>query len=514
MAPSSVEVERKYDVPATDLPLPDLAGVDGVAQVEHLDDETLDATYYDTADLRLARSKATLRRRTGGRDAGWHLKLPAVGAGRHELTAPLRSRRVPAALTRLVRSRTRGARLEPVVRLQTTRAVLRLLDADGRVLAEVADDAVTAEALADDASGRPAQTSLWREVEVELVDGDEAVLDAVERHLGEWGAAPAASASKLARALGTRLSDRGDDDGGTAGDDDGGTAGDAVVRHLREQVQELVARDPMVRQDEPDAVHKMRVATRRLRSALKTFRPLLDRSVTDPLRAELKHLGAVLGEARDAEVLRDRLAEQLDAEPVELVLGPVAARVADELGRRYRAAHEAVVAELDGARFLALLEGLDALVTTPPLTDRAARGPGKELRRLVRRAWRRLAAAHGAAEAAGSPAERDHLLHEVRKAAKQARYAGEAVEPAVGEDAERFAERAEAVQEALGEHQDSVASRALLRELGVQAHLSGENGFTFGRLHGLEELRAERAHRAFAVAWDELSSKKVLRWLR
>ena len=492
----AVEIERKYEPAAPDAPLPDLSPV---AEVRALDDEHRDAVYHDTADLRLARTKATLRRRTGGRDAGWHLKLPAA-TGRLELSAPGRSKGVPKQLAPLVRSRVRGADLVPVVRLRTHRQVRQLCADDGRVLAELADDRVTAEVLLD-----PPTTSVWREVEVELVDGDEAVLDAVEALLLEAGVRPATSASKLRQALGDRL------DAEPTGPP-AKSAGAAVVAHLREQVDELVARDPQVRRDEHDAVHKMRVATRRLRSALKTFRPLLDRSVTDPLRDELRHLAGVLGEARDAEVLRDRFLEAVAAEPVELVLGPVVQRITDELGGQHRTAHAAVVGELDGDRYLRLLDALHQLVSDPPLTDRAERRAKTELPALVRRSWRRLRAAHDAAAAASGEA-RDHLLHEVRKAAKQARYAGEAVAPVVGRRATRFAERAEAVQEALGEHQDSVVARAVLRRLAVQAHLARENAFTFGRLHGLEQSKADAALRAFEPAWGRLERRGVLAWL-
>ncbi|MFP5220624.1 MAG: CHAD domain-containing protein, partial [Actinomycetes bacterium] len=247
---------------------------------------------------------------------------------------------------------------------------------------------------------------------------------------------------------------------------------------------------------------------------LKTFRPLLDRERTDPLRDELKHLAGVLGAARDAEVLRDRLLEHVSAEPAELVLGPVAQQITDDLGGRYRRAHRAVVRELDGARYLQLLEDLDALVTEPPLTERAQRKARKELPRLVGRVWQRLRAARAAADAAQTDDERARLLHEVRKTAKQARYAGEAVAPVLGRDAARFAARAEAVQEALGEHQDSVVTREALRALAVRAHLIGGNGFTFGRLHGREDARAAHADAAFQLAWDELDRKKVVAWLR
>lgn len=505
MIATHIEVERTYEL-APGVALPELTGVAGVVEARALADERLDATYYDTADLTLARARTTLRRRSGGRDAGWHLKLPVGGDTREEVQLPPRGRgtAVPKELSALVRARVRRDRLEPVVRLRTSRQVLQLLDADARVLAEVADDAVTGDVLGD-----PLQTVVWREVEIELVDGDDALLDAVGERLEAAGAVRAARPSKLARTLGGRLPAV-----QPRAEPERPDAGRVLLQHLQEQVDELVARDPAVRRDLPDSVHKMRVATRRLRSALKTFRPLLDREATDRLRDELAHLAGVLGEARDAEVLRDRLRAAVDALPPEQVLGPVAKRIDDTLGSRYRTGHEHVVAELDGARHLALLDDLDRLLTEPPLTELAARPARSELKRLVRRTWKRLADTVAAADAAATPEQREELLHDVRKTAKQVRYAGEAVAPVLGADAKRLARHATAVQEVLGEHQDSVVTREGLRELGVVAHLAGENGFTFGLLHGLEAAHASVAEDRFAAAWKQASRPAALRWLR
>lgn len=502
--PPTLEVERTYDLePRT--AVPDLLDVDGVAQVRLLPVEELDATYYDTPALRLAAARITLRRRTGGRDAGWHLKLPVGGDTREELRRPLRGRgvTVPAELRGLVRARAREARLVPVARLQTRRTVHQLLDSDGRVLAEVADDDVTGQVLLD-----PESTTTWREVEVELVDGATALLEAVGERLQAAGAVPAAGPSKLARVLGSRVPA-----GSVPPLPRRPTAADAVLQHLHEQVNELLSRDPGSRRDLPDALHKMRVATRRLRSALKTCRPVLDRTATDPIRDELRHLAGILGAARDAEVLRERLRATVADLPPELVLGPVAQRIDDELGAEHRAAHRSVVAELDGARYAALLDALDRLLADPPWRDAAQRPARKQLQRLVRRAWRRLQDAATAADAAPDPEQRAALLHEVRKSAKQVRYATEAATLVLGQEAKSFARRVETVQETLGEHQDSRVARERLHELGVRAHLAGENGFTFGLLHGLESGRAERAQAAYDQLWAALSSKHPS-WLR
>src|SRR3954452_7928297 len=119
------EIERNYE--SDDSGLPDLTGVAGVASVVDKGVARLDATYHDTADERLAAASITLRRRTGGSDAGWHLKLPVAPGGRDEFRAPL-SDTVPPELAGLVRSRVRGAALVPVVRLRSERDVRDLVD--------------------------------------------------------------------------------------------------------------------------------------------------------------------------------------------------------------------------------------------------------------------------------------------------------------------------------------------------------------------------------------------------
>jgi CHAD domain-containing protein len=154
------------------------------------------------------------------------------------------------------------------------------------------------------------------------------------------------------------------------------------------------------------------------------------------------------------------------------------------------------------------------LVTDPPWTFRARRTAEPELRRLVRRTVSRVEAAHRAAADAEWATGRAERLHQVRKDAKRARYAFEAVTPVLGRRARDLAKRWEAVQESLGEHQDSVVARALLRDLGVRAHLAGENGFTYGRLHGLEDARAVQALDAYAHAWAAAARGSARRWLR
>jgi CHAD domain-containing protein len=498
------EVERKYDVEPS-FRLPDLGSLPGVRTVDPPQEQELSATYFDTADRRLAAHSLTLRRRTGGTDAGWHLKLPAPGGARDEVRHPLgpSTRTVPAALRRPVEMYLRGATLRPVAQLVTRRTVHRLRGADGAVLAEVADDRVTATDLAGDDG---AAVSVWREVEVELAGGGDRLLAAAGEALRAAGAVPSPARSKLARAVGDRLPARDPEP-----DLPPGSAGAVVLAHLREQVATLQGWDPRVRADEHDAVHQMRVTTRRLRSALATFRPLFGRSATKPVRAELRWLGGVLGAVRDAEVVRQRLLSAVRAEPAELVLGPVAQRVQATFAAQHRDAMAEAHAALSTDRYFRLLDALDALLAAPPLTDRATKPARKVLRKRVRAAWRRVRRAAGAVPAAD---DRDRALHEVRKATKRARYAAESVRPVFGAPARRFARRMKSVQQLLGEHQDTVVCRAALRRLGVQAHRAGEHGFSFGRLHGLEQARADRAADRYPEVWHAAAANRCRRWMK
>lgn len=500
MAPAEqVEIEAKYDVDEHAL-LPALHELPGVATVAQPVELSLEAVYFDTAGLDLAAAGVTLRRRTGGEDDGWHVKLPIAAGRRLEVRHPLgRSvRQPPLELVRTVRVHVRDRKLSPVVTLRTRRLVHRLVDAEGEVLAELSDDHVTAEL-----TGAEPQT--WREWELELVNGTEELLAAAEPLLRGAGAEPARGPSKLARALGDRIPV-------PAAEEHPAEPSTAEVfrSYAAAQVMAIHQRDPEVRRDLPDSVHKMRVATRRLRSVLATYRPVVDREVGDPLRAELKWLASELGAARDAEVLRDRLAALVAAEPAELVMGRVAGAIDDHLRGTYKAARAAALEALESERYFRLLDALDELIARPPLID-GSRNAAKQLPELLSHDWRRLRNAVRMVEAAVEPVERQQNLHEVRKAAKRLRYAAESAEPVLGARAGQLAARAEQVQELLGEHQDSVVARELLRDLGVQVHLGGGNSFSFGRLHALEQQRGAAAEREFTAVWSSFRFPKAWR---
>lgn len=492
MADTKREIERKYE--SEDSGLPELTGVAGVAAVLDKGVAHLDATYYDTADERLATSSVTLRRRTGGSDAGWHLKFPVAPGVRDEIQAPL-SDTLPGDLAALVRSRVRGGELLPVVRLRSDREVRHLVDADGRLLAEVSVDAVRADRLT--AGGGAAQ---WTEIEVELADGgDPAFLDKVEKRLRKAGVRPSASASKLARALGETAPHQ-QRASAPAGEPE--TAGDHVLAYVRAQRDAIVELDPAVRRDAEDSVHSMRVATRRLRSTLKSYGELLDRTVTDPVGDELKWLAGELGLDRDREVLTERLTAALGGVPATLVRGPVAERLHTWASAEHGGTRGRLIGVLDSRRYLALLDTLDALIADPPLRKAAGKKPRKTITKAVKKDFHRVAGLVERAVELEPGTDRDVAIHEARKKAKRARYAAEAARPALGKPAKDLVRSMKALQTLLGEHQDSVMARQALRELSAVAHAAGESAFTYGLLHEREEQRALRVEIELPGFWD------------
>ncbi|MFP3991318.1 CYTH and CHAD domain-containing protein [Streptomyces sp. E11-3] len=494
MAETKREIERKYEgsAVAEGAGLPDLTKVAGVSAVIDKGVAELDATYYDTADLRLAAANRTLRRRTGGDDAGWHLKLPVSEGVRDEIRAPL-SATVPRALAGLVRARARDAELLPVVRLASARDVRHLVDADGALLAEVSVDAVRAERLTEGGG-----TSEWTEIEVELADeGDPALLDKVEKKLRKAGLRPSGSASKLARALadtapeGAETGTKTKSKTASKSSDGTPTAGDHVLAYLRTQRDAIVELDPAARRDLPDSVHQMRVATRRMRSAFRSYRKVIDRAVTDPIGVELKWLAAELGVDRDREVLTERIQQGLAELPRTLVTGPVRGRLRTWSAARRSGSRRHLIAVLDGKRYLALLDTLDALLDAPPLLPAAAKPPTKAIPKAVLRDYKRLSThVQDALDAPPATEDRDRAMHEARKKAKRTRYAAEAAVPALGKPAKNLVRYMKDLQNLLGEHQDSVMVRGALRDLATQAHAAGESSFTYGVLYGREEQKA------------------------
>jgi CHAD domain-containing protein len=502
---TQTEIERKYDVDEKAV-LPDVTGVPGVARVEPAGEAHLEAEYFDTARADLAAHRIVLRRRRGGADEGWHIKLPAA-EGRTELHWPLTDDDAPPRqIVERVLSRTRGRDLAVIATLRTHRVLTHLVAGDGTGLVEIADDTVSA---TDVGTG---VLRLWREWEVELLDGaaatdGAALLDAVEERLVAARATPSASRSKLASALGRT-------DLGAGGADDASAPNTPAPKLRRSSpasqvllvavgalVDDLARIDPLVRADQHDAVHQLRTRIRRLRSLFASYRTVFDREVTDPLRDRLQSVGLALGDARDTEVLRERARTLLeDHEPLAK---NVDRRLVGTLSERYTADHAQAVATLSGDDWLTLLDDLDAFVARPALAA-GAMLPASEvvppaldadLHRVLVRA---KAARRGNLD--------DELLHEVRKAAKRLRYAAEAVsqgDAAVfGKKTRKLAAAAEAVHDLLGEHRDSTLMQQRLRATAG----SGATAFDYGVLHEVERHGAALCLAEYPAALRDLRS--------
>lgn len=293
------------------------------------------------------------------------------------------------------------------------------------------------------------------------------------------------------------------------------TAGEAVLAYLSEQAARLDALELAVRQDKPDSVHQMRVTVRRLRAALQSFTGIVSEPDTRHLRAELKWLGGVLGSARDTEVLASRLHAGLAATPTELVLGPAQARITAHFAPLEASSRKAVLDAFGSARYKALRAALGGLLDNPPLTPRAAEPADTALPLAVGRAYRRTRRRMHRVDQAPAGQSRDVALHETRKAAKRTRYAAEAAAPALGKKdgkkAHRLAKRMKKVQSVLGDHQDAVIAQAAARDIGVHAHLAGENAFSFGLLEERARHQALASEHLAPHVWRR--ARRKASWL-
>ena len=291
------------------------------------------------------------------------------------------------------------------------------------------------------------------------------------------------------------------------------SAADVVQAYLKVQVATLRSLEPSVRADEFDSVHQMRVATRRLRATLRSFGMVIPRSATQQVAAELKWLGGLLGEARDGEVLPAHLLASLERVPVELLIGPVRARVQGHFAPRRASAREVVIEAFDSERYAALLGDLDRLAHDPPPGPQAAAPARDVLPAAVHQAYRQASRRMRRARQAPRGQARDVALHEARKSARRARYAAEAAIPPSGKPAKKFARQMKKVQSVIGDHQDTVIARQAARDLGISAHLAGENAFTYGLLHEQEHHQAERLQSRTQTTWKKASRPRHRTWM-
>jgi CHAD domain-containing protein len=292
------------------------------------------------------------------------------------------------------------------------------------------------------------------------------------------------------------------------------SAAEVVQAYLKVQVATLRSLEPKVRADEFDSVHQMRVATRRLRATLRSFGTVIPRSATEKAAGDLKWLGGLLGEARDGEVLPRHLLASLETVPAEQLVGPVQARVQGHFAPLRAAAREQVVKALDSVRYAKLLANLDRVAHDPPRGPQAGAPARDVLPAAVRKAYRQANRRMRRARQAPPGQARDVALHEARKSARRARYAAEAARPASGKPARGFARQMKKVQSVIGDHQDTVIARQASRDLGIGAHLAGENAFTYGLLYEHEHDQAERLKPRVRAVWKKASRPRYRTWMR
>jgi CHAD domain-containing protein len=459
----SVERELKL-VPGDGFRLPALG--------TELAPRTFVSAYYDTPDLRLARRGVTFRHRIEDGVGLWQLKVPRAAA-RVEFEVPGPPARPPAELLDLLVAYLRGAELVRIVRLRTRRRRQRV---DG---AEIVDDSV---AVLD---GQRV-SSRFREIEVELLDGDEETLRRVEKELEAAGAERSALVPKLYRALDVAYAPR------AAKAPAGARPVDVLCGALREQYERLLAHDPGTRLgSDPEDVHQMRVAARRARAFLRAARPLVDREWANDLRAELGWLGSALGPARDLDVLFEHLRADVAAVAGD---GDAARGLLGALEQEQTAARATALAALSDERYFALLDRLESPEPKAAPDTRASLADlwWKEVKR-TRRRFARL-----------GPDSSDDELHAARIQAKRARYAAELAGHELGRPGERFVAAAKRLQDVLGEHQD-----ACVAEDRVRAWAAASPGVSDVAEALLERERSRRreARSEWPGAWKKLDRR-------
>jgi CHAD domain-containing protein len=506
---STVEREVKFDVDL-DFAIPDLRDL---VDTRVLPSEDLWATYFDSDDLRLWRHNVTLRHRRGEDDSRsdhgtWTLKLPHRFAAdlleRAELTWPGELPEVPEEVRSIVKGLLRHHPLSPIVELESRRRRLKL-QRDGTPLGELDDDRVTVHGGVHDGLR-------FRQIELELASSDLHLPEAIVQRLRSSGASTGRAGPKLARALGAS-----DQASSHIDLDRTSVLGDVVRRSMQSALSGILEHDVAMRlRDEPPSphdIHKTRVATRRLRSDLKTLRSLLDPVWTGHLRGDLKWLGAALGELRDIDVLTQYVE---DARRSELADNEGAAVLLTRLHAQRTTAGTALATVLDSERYLTLLDKLDAATTRPPFLGRTGgghhtRGPGglarKHLPAFTGKAWKKLDAS--VRKSQRDPTDRS--LHHVRIGAKQVRYAAELAEPVIGPPARRTAKAAQRVQELLGTHQDAVVTDRWLRD---QIGGGGARAdFAAGQLSADQMHRRNRARDRWPKVRRDLRRAKLRRWM-
>jgi CHAD domain-containing protein len=456
----------------------------------------LSATYFDTHDLTLARAGITIRHRMGDGPPTWTVKLPGSELSdalvRLELDIVGERNRRPSELAALVTAHLRGRRLVPVAQIETSRARAVLEDEVGQPLVEIAVDDVVA------TRGRR-QLGAWREIEVEALDdaaGDTARRRAV-RALRKAGCKAVRPQPKLVRSLGAEAAAPPEVVVPSLGKHP--SAAEVVHAALSRSVRQMLDRDPRVRVGgDAEDLHQLRVATRRLRSDLRTFRDVLDEERTAGLRDELRWVADSTNRLRDLDVLRIWLVAHAGALPEvdRPGLDELVRRCDEEIAEQRAGVLQMMASE----RYVELVHRLVAMVGAQPSVDpKQEKRARRRLARQVRRRWDRLEAQ---VQALGDHPT-DEGLHQARITAKRCRAAVQAIEPLTGRSARRLARSLGRLQDLLGAVHDASVMEGWLRSVPGPSE-----AFVAGELAAM--VRAEgRAHAArWPRAWKKAQRRR------
>jgi CHAD domain-containing protein len=511
MTGEMTQVERAIELDVDwDFEPPDLRPV--VGRPQRLPEELQRTHYFDTPDLRLwARGLTLGYRDPAPSEAGaWVLSSPAPKSGRRSagrvLTWPGQLELIPEPARRILRGVVRRSELETVAEYDTTRRRMELADgAAAPTWGQVEDDLITI-------NGGPNDGLRFRRIELALKSGYPDTAGAVLEHLQDSGAT-VTERPRLAIGLGRPA-------GRPPGPSRGRsrhrppTIGDTLETAIASALDRILDHDYRIRMDldaaDPEDVHQMRVATRRLRSDLKTFGSVLDPVWVGHASEDLRWVGTALGRVRDSDVMVDRLRRQLETARGEN-RGETTDALLPRLQRQRRSGTEELDAALGSDRYIDLLDRLHAAARGPlPAVGDTSALSAEVLPALVRKRWRALERRYHA----GGRHPSDEQLHRMRIAAKRLRYAAEASVPAIGKPAKRTAVVAEGVQTALGELHDSAATTQWIERQLADAAITPADAFAAGLITREEDLQQARWRRRARAAWKQVKRKKNRAWLR
>jgi CHAD domain-containing protein len=446
----------------------DLPKIDGVP----VDKRVFTATFYDTPRRRLARAGITLRRRMENGKNVWELELPREPEPL-TLDAAGGPAGPPPILARVLSGLLHEGPLEEVRSVRTRRSGVRATDGG----LETVEVLVDSKAVLD---GRRIERE-FTEILLRPLDSDDQRLRTLRKELRRAGARPVRKQKDEERS------------------DLPGAA--AVQAMLKRQHARMLAHDPGVRLgDDPEDVHQMRVATRRLRATLRAARRFFTDNETEAVRAELSWFADLLGSVRDLDVLVGQLREERSG--LDLPAQAGAAHIVDLLVAEREAARSRLLNAMRTKRYLRLLVRVEELADAPPLGSSDV--PVEE---IARAEFKKLRAAAGSVDAHAT----DDELHRIRVRAKRARYAAEMAEPAVGKRARRFITNAKRLQDVAGELQDAVVAEERLRTVGERIVQPGA-AFAAGRLVERARGRRAAAREAFPKAWSKVEKSGLQAW--